>query len=60
MDVTFDWDLAKKDSKYFFLRDRINYPQNYYYFLIVTDAFLRFTWVITLSPNIAEKYFGSP
>lgn len=60
MDISNDWDLLHKDSKYFLLRNRINYPQKYYYYIMVTDAFLRFTWTITLSPNIADKYFGSP
>jgi len=42
-DVFVDWGLARK-SKNLFLRDKILYPKGWYYFAIVIDAILRFSW----------------
>ena len=42
-DVYVDWGLARK-SKNFFLRDKLVYPKGWYYFAIVTDTIVRFSW----------------
>ena len=52
------WDL-KKDfgflqmkSKYCLLRNKLYYPQRWFYYLaIIVNLGLRFTWTLTISPN---------
>ena len=47
-DVYVDWGLGRFGTKNFFLRDTINYPKKWYYFVIIVDAILRFAWVLNL------------
>ena len=47
-DIYVDWGLGRWGAKNFFLRDTINYPKKWYYFVIIVDAILRFTWVLNL------------
>ena len=48
-DIYMDWGLLRYwgPDKYG-LRDKTNYPIWFYYFAIVTDLILRFTWVLTI------------
>ena len=43
-DIYVDWGLGRFGTKNFFLRDKIVYPKNWYYFAIVVDLILRFSW----------------
>ena len=54
-DIYMDWDLGQIRSKNFYLRDKLMYPKYYYYWTIVTNFFLRFTWIynIFISTGIA-------
>ncbi len=47
-DIYVDWNLGRLSSKNFFLRDNIVYPKSMYYFAIVTDSVLRFTWLTSI------------
>jgi hypothetical protein len=47
-DIYMDWNLARFPSKNFFLRDNITYPKYMYYWAIVINTFLRFTWTTSL------------
>ena len=52
-DITVDWGLMtgknkKQDWQSFFLRDRLKYPPNFYYFSAFTNFILRFSWVFNL------------
>jgi hypothetical protein len=48
-DIYMDWGLLRYwgNDKYG-LREKTNYPTLFYYFAIVTDFILRFTWTLTL------------
>ena len=43
-DVYVDWGLGRIKTKNFFLRDKIVYPKKWYFFAIVVDIILRFSW----------------
>jgi len=46
-----DWGLlrgSKPDNK--LLRDKLKFPKNFYYFSMVTNLLLRFSWTFTLIP----------
>ena len=43
-DIYVDWGLGRFEKDRFFLRQKIVYPKNWYYFAIITDAILRFSW----------------
>ena len=47
-DITMDWGLMRGRPKYIFLREKLLYPAKYYYFSMITNFLLRFTWVLTL------------
>ena len=47
-DIYVDWGLGRCGTKHIFLRDTINYPKKWYYFAIIVDAILRFTWGLNL------------
>ena len=55
-DIYMDWNLGRVTSKNFFLRDKIVYPKKMYFFAIITDAILRFswTWNFFLDPKYDE------
>lgn len=59
-DLKVDWALLNKDSDNFMLRNKLTYKRYSYYFMMVLNLVLRLAWVLTLSPNITEKTFGSP
>ena len=58
-DLKYDWLLIQRGSFRFFLRDKISYPKSFYYILIVVNLFLRCSWVLTISPDISNKFLGS-
>lgn len=46
-----DWGLLRsKEKGTYALRDKINYKPWFYYYAMVSDFILRFTWLITLVP----------
>lgn len=50
-DITMDWGLirgTKNDNK--LLRDKIKFPKSFYYFSMVSNLILRFSWTLTLIP----------
>ena len=50
-DVKMDWGLAQPNCKPRFLRSKLMYkPIAVYYVAIVEDLFLRFAWLLSLSP----------
>jgi xenotropic and polytropic retrovirus receptor 1 len=50
-DITMDWGLLRgtKPGRGF-LRDRLKFPNHFYYFAMVTNLILRFSWLLTLIP----------
>jgi len=56
-DVLIDWGLGRPE--YGFLSDKLLYGRReYYYLAIVTDFFLRFSWLLTLVGASNAKYLG--
>lgn len=56
-----DWGLFRsRNWKTYALRDRIKYPQGFYYFAIVLNFSARFYWLFGLSKWAAEDYFKGP
>ncbi|PKC74323.1 EXS-domain-containing protein [Rhizophagus irregularis] len=54
-DVLMDWSLLQLDSQNYLLRDELNFKNHaIYYFAIVSDGLLRFSW--TLQLIIPSKY----
>ena len=47
-DITMDWGLMRGKPKYIFLREKLLYPAKYYYFSMISNFLLRFTWILTL------------
>ena len=46
-----DWGLFRQNTPghpHRFLRDKMNYKPWFYFFSMVTDALLRFWWIVTL------------
>jgi hypothetical protein len=55
-DLTRDWGLLRSDSKYRFLRQKLVYKSpKLYYWAIVSNLVLRFTWILSISPNIVNE-----
>ncbi|GBB90282.1 hypothetical protein RclHR1_01720003 [Rhizophagus clarus] len=54
-DVLMDWSLLQLDSQNYLLRDELNFKNHaIYYFAIVSDGLLRFSWILQLI--IPSKY----
>ncbi|KAK5578744.1 hypothetical protein RB653_008417 [Dictyostelium firmibasis] len=54
-DVVKDWGLFSKNSKNYLLRDQLLFSYKpFYYYSIVSNIIMRFTWVILINPS----YFG--
>lgn len=51
-DLAMDWGLLRgtQPGKRL-LRDRLKFPKNFYYFSMVTNLFLRLTWVMAFVPS---------
>ena len=48
-DVRMDWGLFRsKDPATYLLRDEITFSKTFYYFALITNAILRFFWLITI------------
>jgi hypothetical protein len=56
-----DWGLLQKGSKHKFLRDDLAYGSPIiYYVIIVVNLILRLIWILTLSPNILNRFHVKP
>ncbi len=56
-DITMDWGLLRgKEPGKRLLRDRLKFPRKFYYFSMITNLLLRFSWTLTLIP---QQYFPS-
>jgi len=42
--------VFQRNAKYFLIRDKIIYPQWFYYYAIITNFFVRILWIIRLLP----------
>lgn len=49
-DYFVSWKVLQPKAKYFLLRDKIIYPQWFYYYAIIINFFLRALWIIRLLP----------
>ena len=45
-DTVMDWNLGYLKAKYFFLREKLQYPIYFYYCALIINFILRFTWLI--------------
>ena len=45
-DTIMDWNLGYFKCKYFFLREKLLYPFYFYYFALIVNLILRFTWLM--------------
>ncbi|ORX76021.1 EXS-domain-containing protein, partial [Anaeromyces robustus] len=50
-DVKMDWGFFKKNSKNKFLRNDLIFPTWSYYYVMISNLFLRLCWLVTVSPN---------
>ena len=53
-DLVMDWGLLRgtqEGKNGWLLRDRLKFPPIYYYFSILTNLILRFSWTLTLIPT---------
>ena len=60
-DIIMDWGLMKQKDRSqdnFLLRENVTYPSYFYYFMMVINLILRFTWLLTILPNsVLHTYF---
>ena len=54
-DIYIDWSLGNKNSKNKFLRDKLVYKKNFYYFAIISNIIARILWVWHYA-KLKEKY----
>ena len=47
-DVLMDWSLLQLNSQNYLLRDELSFNHSVYYFAIVSNGILRFSWIILL------------
>lgn len=59
-DCVNDWDLFNCKARNWMLRDRIVYGKMGYYVCVGVNFLLRCTWVLYISPSIANNKLGSP
>jgi len=50
-DLLIDWGLMRPNKNNKFLRERLMYPESWYYIAIVSNFFLRYAWVLLLIPK---------
>jgi hypothetical protein len=50
-DILMDWGFFQKNSKNKFLRDDLIFPTWTYYYVMISNLFLRTIWLFTVSPN---------
>ncbi|KAK9727557.1 Xenotropic and polytropic retrovirus receptor 1 [Basidiobolus ranarum] len=52
-DIRLDWGFLEPNHKHKFLRQDLAYPWKWaYYFAIISNLFLRFSWVVTASTSV--------
>jgi len=52
-DLKMDWGFLESVSKYKYLRNQLSYAKPaFYYSAIIINLFMRFCWILTLSPGI--------
>lgn len=52
-DLKMDWGLLQPSKKSKYLREKLIYPRVWvYYFAIIVNLFLRFAWILTISPAL--------
>ena len=54
-DIYIDWSLGNKNSENKFLRDKLVYKKNFYYFAIISNIIARILWVWHYA-KLKEKY----
>ncbi len=55
-DIYGDFGFLEKHTKNFMLRNKLYYPKKCFYYLgIVFNLVLRFTWMLTISPNFINS-----
>jgi xenotropic and polytropic retrovirus receptor 1 len=55
-DITMDWGLIRSNPNYPFLRQKILFPEKWYYFAMISNLLLRFAWTLTL---FSSSFFSS-
>ena len=55
-DVYVDWGIGRPEAKIFLLRDKIVYPQNFYYIAIILDGVIRFSWLLSFIDLNKNKF----
>lgn len=58
-DVIMDWGLLSGQGDHRLLRSKRSYPVAWYYFAMVTNLFLRFTWTLTILPFSSNPFLAS-
>ncbi|CAD8116160.1 unnamed protein product [Paramecium sonneborni] len=53
-DIKKDWGLFQINSKHRYLRNQIAFKPIFYYIGIILEFFLRFAWILSISPNMAS------
>ncbi|PWN43947.1 EXS-domain-containing protein [Ceraceosorus guamensis] len=53
-DLLMDWSVLRPRAKHWMLRDEITWPPAFYYFAIISNTLLRFSWTIYLFPGPAS------
>ncbi|CAD8119042.1 unnamed protein product [Paramecium sonneborni] len=53
-DIKKDWGLFQINSKHKYLRNQIAFKPIFYYIGIILEFFLRFAWILSISPNMAS------
>lgn len=52
-----DWGLLQTSSVNFLLRDKLSIKRKWvYYIFVVSDFFLRLTWILIISPDAVYRY----
>ena len=55
-DLKMDWGFLDPNSKHKYLRNELSYHNvGFYYFAIVSNFLLRFSWILSLSSGIVDK-----
>jgi hypothetical protein len=56
-DITLDWGLLQTTSTNFMLRDKLAIKNKaFYYIAMLCDFFLRFLWVLIISPDVVYQF----
>lgn len=56
-DIKVDWGFLESSSKHKYLRKQLSYTKpGFYYSTIIMNLFMRFCWILTLSPGIMQIF----